>query len=113
MTESCVFCRIATGQIPAHIIAQNEYAVAFRDLDPKAPVHALVVPRRHVASLQDATDGAELGAVMLLVSEVARIEGVSASGYRTVLNTGGDGGQSVFHLHAHVLGGRPLGWPPG
>lgn len=113
MTEACVFCRIARGEIPAPILARNEHAVAFRDLDPKAPVHVLVVPIRHVASLAEATDAAELASVMLLAAEVARMEGLEASGYRTVLNTGRDGGQSVFHLHAHVLGGRPMGWPPG
>ncbi|HYW33416.1 MAG TPA: histidine triad nucleotide-binding protein [Gemmatimonas sp.] len=113
MTDSCIFCRIASGQIPATIIAQNEHAIAFRDLDPKAPVHALVIPRRHVASIAEALDPGELGAVMLLVAAVARLEGVSDSGFRTVINTGEDGGQSVFHLHAHVLGGRPMSWPPG
>ncbi|MES2522932.1 MAG: histidine triad nucleotide-binding protein [Gemmatimonadota bacterium] len=113
MNDTCVFCRIAGGQIPATLVAQNEYAVAFRDLDPKAPVHVLVIPRRHVASLAEAGDQAELGALMLLAAEVARLEGVAESGFRTVLNSGSDGGQSVFHLHAHVLGGRPMGWPPG
>ncbi len=113
MSDSCVFCRIISGEIPAPIIAQNEHAAAFRDLAPKAPVHVLVVPKRHVASLADCHDGPELGAVMLLAAEVARLEGIETSGYRTVVNTGADGGQSVFHLHAHVMGGRAMGWPPG
>jgi histidine triad (HIT) family protein len=113
MSDDCIFCRIVNREIPAPLLAENEFAVAFRDLDPKAPSHVLVVPRRHVASLAEATDGAELGAVMLLAAEVARLEGIEDSGYRTVLNTGQHGGQSVFHLHVHVLGGRLMHWPPG
>ncbi len=113
MTETCLFCRIAHGELPVTLIAQNDHAVAFRDIHPQAPVHVLVVPRRHVGSLAEATDGAELGAVLLLAAEVARAEGVAESGYRTVMNTGDDGGQTVHHLHVHVLGGRRLGWPPG
>ena len=111
--DRCIFCRIVRGEIPATLVAQNEAAIAFRDLSPQAPTHVLVVPRRHVASLADARDGAELGAVLLLAAEVARLEGVAEEGYRTVLNTGRNGGQSVAHLHAHVLGGRTLSWPPG
>lgn len=113
MSESCVFCRIVAGEIPAPILAQNDHAAAFRDLAPKAPVHVLVVPKRHVASMADCADGVELGAVLLLAAEVARREGIAETGYRTVINTGADGGQSVFHLHAHVMGGREMGWPPG
>ena len=113
MTESCIFCRIVSGDIPATLVAQNAVAIAFRDLTPQAPVHVLVVPRRHVVSLADADDASELGAVMALAAEVARLEGLAERGYRTVLNTGADGGQSVSHLHAHVLGGRAMGWPPG
>jgi histidine triad (HIT) family protein len=113
MADPCLFCRIVRGEIPATLVAQNDMAIAFRDLSPQAPTHVLVVPRRHVASLVEAHDGAELGAVLLLAGEVARLEGVAEEGYRTVLNTGRNGGQSVSHLHAHVLGGRALGWPPG
>ena len=94
-------------------IAQNEHAIAFRDAHPQAPVHVLIVPRRHVTSLAEATDALELGAVALLAAEVARQEGIAASGYRTVMNTGDDGGQSVHHLHLHLLGGRAMTWPPG
>ena len=112
-TEGCIFCRIARGEIPAARVAESERAIAFRDLTPQAPTHVLVIPRRHVRSLADASDPAELGEVMLLAARVAELEGIRESGYRVVLNTGGDGGQSVFHLHAHVLGGRKLGWPPG
>lgn len=113
MTDDCIFCRIVSRDIPAPLLAENEHAVAFRDLDPQAPVHVLVIPRRHVVSLAEATDAAELASVMLLAAEVARSEGIAESGYRTVLNTGPNGGQSVFHLHAHVLGGRAMRWPPG
>jgi len=87
--------------------------MAFRDLSPQAPVHVLVIPRRHTASLADAVDAAELGAVLALAAEVARIEGVAESGYRVVTNAGPEGGQTVSHLHLHVLGGRQMHWPPG
>jgi len=110
---SCLFCRIVAGEIPAALIAESPLALAFRDIAPKAPVHVLVIPRRHVSSLAAATDAAELGAVLALAAQVAEQEGVSASGYRVVTNVGEDGGQSVGHLHFHVLGGRALGWPPG
>ncbi len=113
MPAVCIFCRIVDGTIPATFLASNPYGVAFRDLNPQAPAHLLVIPRRHIASLADATDGAELGALMLLAAEVARSEGVSEAGYRVVVNTGNDGGQTVHHLHLHVLGGRAMHWPPG
>jgi len=111
--DSCLFCRIVAGDIPATLIAESPHAVAFRDIAPKAPVHVLVIPRRHVASLAAATDSAELGEVLALAARVAAAEGVADSGYRVVTNVGEDGGQSVGHLHFHVLGGRALGWPPG
>lgn len=113
MTDNCLFCKIVRGEIPVVPIAQNEHAIAFRDINPQAPVHVLVVPRRHVASLAEATDGVELGAVALLAAEVARTEGIAESGYRTVMNTGDHGGQTVHHLHLHLLGGRAMAWPPG
>ncbi|MEI6739864.1 MAG: histidine triad nucleotide-binding protein [Gemmatimonadaceae bacterium] len=113
MSDACLFCRIVGGELPVTPIAQNAHAIAFRDIHPQAPVHVLVVPRRHIASLAEATDAEEIGAVALLAAEVARQEGIAESGYRTVMNTGGDGGQTVFHLHMHLLGGRPMGWPPG
>ena len=109
----CIFCRIVAGTIPAARVAENERGVAFRDLHPQAPVHVLVVPRRHVDGLAAAADGEELGALLLLAREVAEREGVAASGYRVVTNCGTDGGQTVGHLHLHVLGGRALWWPPG
>ena len=113
MSESCLFCRIVLGELPVTVIAQNAHAIAFRDIHPQAPVHILVVPRRHVASLDEATDVEELGSVALLAASVARSEGVAEGGYRTVMNTGADGRQTVGHLHMHVLGGRRMAWPPG
>jgi histidine triad (HIT) family protein len=112
MTD-CLFCRIVRGDLTVAVLAENAHALAFRDINPQAPVHVLVVPRRHVTSLAEATDGADLGGLALLAAEVARKEGVAESGYRAVINTGDDGGQSVGHLHMHVLGGRAMGWPPG
>jgi histidine triad (HIT) family protein len=111
-SENCVFCRIVRGEIPATMVASNDAAIAFRDLDPKAPVHVLVIPRRHIASLADSPDKATLGELLALVSEVASQEGLGG-GYRVVMNTGPDGGQTVGHLHAHLLGGRAMAWPPG
>jgi histidine triad (HIT) family protein len=111
-SEDCIFCRIVRGEIPATVVASTEVAIAFRDLDPKAPVHVLVVPRAHVASLDDSPDPAVLGEILALATDVARQEGLAA-GYRVVINTGADGGQTVSHLHAHVLGGRHMAWPPG
>jgi histidine triad (HIT) family protein len=113
MTNDCIFCRIAAGEIPATIVAENDQAIAFRDLHPQAPVHVLVIPRRHVRSLDAADDVGELGAVMQLAAAVARQEGIADTGYRVVGNTGDDGGQTVHHLHMHVLGGRAMSWPPG
>ncbi len=110
---SCLFCRIVAGEIPATLVAETPHAVAFRDIAPKAPVHILVIPRRHVTSLAVATDAGELGEILALAARVAEQEGVSDTGYRVVTNVGEDGGQSVGHLHFHVLGGRALGWPPG
>jgi histidine triad (HIT) family protein len=110
--SSCIFCRIAAGEIPATIVAQSEGAIAFRDLDAQAPVHVLVIPRVHVPSLAESTEPAVLGEVLTLAAEVARKEGLK-DGYRVVINTGPKAGQTVPHLHAHVLGGRNMAWPPG
>lgn len=111
----CLFCRIASGEIPADVVHQTERTVAFRDIAPKAPVHVLVIPREHVASLAEVggDDQQLLGELMLAARDVAAREGVSVEGFRTVLNSGLNGGQEVMHLHVHVLGGRPLIWPPG
>jgi histidine triad (HIT) family protein len=111
----CIFCRIAAGEIPAKIVAQDDDAVAFRDIDPKAPIHILVIPRRHIpsASHLDAEDTALAGRLLLMATGIAASEGIADTGYRLVVNTGEQGGQSVDHLHVHILGGRAMRWPPG
>jgi len=114
--EDCLFCKIVAGKIPVEFIYEDEHAVAFRDINPQSPVHALVIPRAHVESLSDAAaqqDTSVLGHLMHAAARVAGEQGLSEQGYRTVINTGAGAGQSVFHLHVHVLGGRPLLWPPG
>ena len=113
MAEPCIFCRIARGEIPAKMVMNSKEIAAFRDLNPQAPTHILVIPKKHVASLDEATDPALVGRLALLAAEIARREGVAARGYRTVFNTNADAGQTVFHLHLHLLGGRRLEWPPG
>ncbi|TVP77808.1 histidine triad nucleotide-binding protein [Thioalkalivibrio sp.] len=114
MTD-CIFCRIVAGEIPAKLILETENVVAFHDLNPVAPQHALVIPRRHIATLDDATDEDRelLGQLMLAGAEAARLLGCAENGYRTVMNCKESGGQSVYHIHLHVLGGRPFSWPPG
>lgn len=112
---SCIFCRIASGEIPARLVYEDEEVVAFHDQHPQAPVHVLVIPRRHVESLAETTaaDDALLGHVLATVRNVAQQLDLPEKGYRTVLNTGAHAGQSVQHLHAHLLAGRMLHWPPG
>jgi histidine triad (HIT) family protein len=112
---SCIFCRIVEGAIPAKIVYQDDRVLAFEDVNAQAPVHLLVIPKRHVAAVQDCQDGDQtlLGHLLMTCSKVAALKNLAASGYRIVTNTGEDGGQSVFHLHLHVLGGRHMGWPPG
>lgn len=109
----CLFCRIARGEIPVERLAENEHALAFPDVRPQAPVHALVIPKAHLASLRDARDWAVVGSLHELALEVAKARGIAESGFRTVINTGADAGQTVFHVHLHVLGGRLMSWPPG
>jgi len=111
--DACIFCRIARGEIPAEMLANNVDMAAFRDTDPQAPVHVLVIPKKHVASLDDAMESGLLGQLLSFAAAIARQEKISKSGYRTVINTGRDGGQSVSHLHIHILGGRAMAWPPG
>ncbi|HKH94080.1 MAG TPA: histidine triad nucleotide-binding protein [Gemmatimonadaceae bacterium] len=113
MTDSCLFCRIVRGEIPAKVIHEDEHTLAFRDIDPKAPTHVLVIPKAHLPSLNEATDAAQLGRLMLVAAQLAKAEGISEDGYRTVVNSGANAGQTVFHVHLHLLGGRRLGWPPG
>lgn len=112
----CLFCKIAAGEIKAAEVKRSDAAVAFRDIKPEAPTHVLVIPTRHVPAVRDAKgrDGeALLGALLAFAAEVAAELGLDAGGYRIVTNTGPDAGQSVDHLHLHVLGGRKLRWPPG
>ncbi|MBY0489741.1 MAG: histidine triad nucleotide-binding protein [Gemmatimonadaceae bacterium] len=111
--SDCIFCRIVAGSIPATLVGTNEHAIAFRDLHPQAPTHILVIPRTHVASLADPLPDATMAGVLGLAREVAAAEGLVAGGYRVVTNIGADGGQTVPHLHFHVLGGRAFHWPPG
>ena len=111
----CIFCGIAKGEVPARTVLETEDVIAFRDLDPKAPTHVLVIPRRHIESIDALADGDEelIGKVFAAARDVARSEGIDATGYRLVTNIGANGGQTVPHLHIHVLGGRRLTWPPG
>jgi histidine triad (HIT) family protein len=113
MASDCLFCRIVSKEIPAKLVLEDERCVAFRDINPQAPVHVLVIPRDHIASLNDVQDDAIVGHLHRVAARIARSEGVAESGYRTVFNTNADSGQTVFHLHLHLLGGRRLGWPPG
>lgn len=113
--ENCLFCRIAAGEIPSDIVLEDDEFMAFRDINPTAPQHVLVIPKRHVASLDTLTEeDTELaGRFLLFAGRVGRSLGVHEPGYRTVVNVNRGGGQEVFHLHLHLLGGRALGWPPG
>lgn len=113
MAEDCLFCRIIEKKIPAGIVAENEYCVAFRDINPQAPVHILIIPREHVASLNEARDPMLIGHMHMLAAQLAQSEGLSERGYRTVINTNAEAGQTVFHMHLHLLGGRRMSWPPG
>ncbi len=111
----CIFCKIATHQIPARIAFENDRLIAFHDLFPQAPLHVLVIPKQHYATLNDvpAADSALLGEMLATATQLAGELGVADSGYRVVMNCNGDGGQSVYHIHLHLLAGRQLGWPPG
>jgi histidine triad (HIT) family protein len=113
MSSDCLFCRIVRHEIPATIVREDDRTLAFRDIDPKAPTHVLVIPKTHVASLNEATDAAMLGELLLVARDIARAEGIESSGYRTVINTGAGAGQTVHHVHVHLLGGRNMKWPPG
>ena len=112
---NCLFCKIIDGQIPGEFVHKDEKCVVIREINPQAPTHVLVIPREHMESLDDASAGDEqlLGHLLRVAARIANQAGLGESGYRTVINTGAGAGQSVFHIHVHVLGGRPLGWPPG
>ena len=114
MTD-CIFCRIAAGEIPADLVYEDELVVGFRDLNPQAPTHVLLIPRKHIASINELQPGDEaiIGRLYSAAANVAAQEGFAESGYRTVINCNDDGGQTVFHVHLHLLGGRRMSWPPG
>jgi histidine triad (HIT) family protein len=111
----CIFCKIIKGELPTDKIYEDENIIAFNDLRPRAPIHQLIVPKKHIASLNDLTaDDTELvGTMVQTASRLAKKAKISETGYRTVFNCNKDGGQEIFHLHLHLLGGRPLQWPPG
>ena len=114
-SPDCLFCKIATGKIPAQLVHETPDVVAFRDISPQAPTHILIIPRRHIPSVSDLGEGdADLmGKLFLAARELATEEGIEENGYRMVVNAGADAGQTVFHIHLHLLGGRSMGWPPG
>ncbi len=111
----CIFCQIVAKEKPSGILYEDEHCVAFQDINPKAPVHVLVVPRKHIPSLNDekAEDEALLGHLLAVAARIAKQKGIDGSGYRTLINTNAEAGQTVFHLHVHVMGGRIMRWPPG
>lgn len=113
MSDSCLFCRVARGEIPAAIVARDDHCLAFRDINPQAPTHVLIIPKRHIATLNELepADAALMGALMLAAKQVAEAGGIAASGYRIAVNCGAGAGQSVFHVHLHLLGGRGMQWP--
>ena len=113
--SSCLFCRIVRGEVPATIVHKDDQFVAFRDINPQAPTHILLIPREHVATLNELvpSQGQLMGDMLLLAQSLACADGVAESGWRVVINCGAEAGQSVFHVHMHVLGGRPFAWPPG
>ena len=116
MQANCIFCKIARKEIPAEIVYEDEEVMAFKDINPVAPVHVLVIPKKHISSLNDADpieDEHLLGHLLLVAKRVADLLGISESGYRIVINTGPDAGQAVHHIHVHVIGGRQMQWPPG
>jgi histidine triad (HIT) family protein len=113
VSETCLFCRIARREIPAQEVYRTPSLVAIRDINPQAPTHVLVFPTDHVASLNDVADGPAVGALVMAARDIARRERIDVRGYRLVVNTNAEGGQSVPHLHVHLLGGRAMQWPPG
>jgi histidine triad (HIT) family protein len=114
-TDACLFCRIVAGEIPAKLLHQDDQLIAFSDINPQAPLHALIVPRRHIATLNDLRPGddALIGSMFRSAAALAAEKGYADRGYRTVFNCNREAGQTVFHVHLHLLAGRGLGWPPG
>lgn len=113
--SDCLFCKFINGEIQPNTVYEDDEVLAFRDIDPQAPTHILVVPKRHIATLNDlqSEDGALIGKLYLTAQRIARQEGIDEAGYRTVVNCNEQAGQSVFHIHLHLLGGRDMRWPPG
>lgn len=114
MTD-CIFCKIASGDIPAEKIFENDHVIGFRDLNPQAPTHVLVIPKKHISTINDLQDDDKslIGEMFLAARQIAADEGLSERGYRTLINCNEEAGQTVFHIHLHLLGGRAMGWPPG
>lgn len=115
MSDNCLFCKMVSGELTPDIVYQNDKVLAFRDIRPQAPTHVLVIPKRHVTTLNDMRDEDEAlaGALLIAARRIANELGLTEPGYRTVINTNGHGGQTVFHVHLHLLGGRQMQWPPG
>ena len=113
--NECLFCKMVSGVIPCDKVHENEHVLAFRDIDPKAPTHILIIPKKHIKTLNEINENDQdlLGELLLTAKKIAKDEGIDTSGYRTVFNCNSDGGQTVFHIHMHLLGGRPMAWPPG
>lgn len=111
--SDCLFCKMVAGEIKPAVVYENDHVLAFRDINPRAPTHILVIPKTHVSTLDELTDPLLAAELLLAVTLIARQEGVAEEGYRTVINCKGDGGQEVYHLHLHLLGGRSMHWPPG
>lgn len=111
----CLFCKVVAGQVPATLVFENDHVVAFKDITPRAPTHVLIVPRRHIATLNELSpeDDALVGEMVRAAAAIAKEQGLSERGYRTVFNCNAEAGQTVFHIHLHLLGGRPMTWPPG
>lgn len=114
MTD-CLFCKIRDGEIPAETVYENDDILAFKDVNPHAPTHILIVPRKHISTINDLqdSDAAIMGKMMLAAQDIASAEGLAEAGYRLVINTNADAGQTVFHIHMHLMGGRNMAWPPG
>ena len=113
--NECLFCNMVSGAIPCDKVYENEYVLAFRDIDPKAPTHILIIPKKHIKTLNEINENDQdlLGELLLTAKKITKDEGIDTSGYRTVFNCNSDGGQTVFHIHMHLLGGRQMAWPPG
>ncbi len=113
--SDCIFCKISSGEIPSDKVYEDDSIVGFRDIQPQAPTHIVVIPRKHIETLNDVaeSDAALMSGLLLACQKIAKQENLSDRGYRVVMNCNKDGGQAVFHIHAHLLGGRYMGWPPG